>query len=128
MSRHKKYMNLRRKAILAVVIAAFLVSAIAFGFYIGAAYQRGIFRSKSLSITAYLHQIDACAARFFSEFPDRDRVSYAELVDQMKYMPRKQPVLGEDYDALFISRDVDHISVIIPGTYLSVTRRIGYIR
>ena len=119
-------MKLKLNALWALVIAILLAAAIASGFYFGAAYHRAVFRSRSLSVTAYLHQIDASAALFFSEFPDRDQVSYAELVDKMKYMPRKQPVLGEDYDSLFISRNVDHISVSIPRTHLSVIRNVSY--
>jgi hypothetical protein len=119
-------MKLKLKAAWALSIALLLAASIASGFYFGTAYQREVFRSQSLSITAYLHQIDGCAGLFFFEFPERDQVSYGELVDTMKYMPRKQPLLGEDYDSIFISRYIDHISVIIPGTHLSVTRNVSF--
>lgn len=121
-------MKLKPKVIWGFVITIFFTSSVTLSFYFGTAYQKAAFQSKSLSITAHLHQVDSSAALFFSELPDRNEVSYAELVDQRKYIPRKQPVLGEDYNSLIINRDIDHISVIIPHTHLRVMRSVSYSR
>lgn len=103
------------------------LSAVAVGaFLIGAAVQREKYRSISLSITAHLHSLDGAAQMYFEKHKDQDQVSYAQLVDQEKYMHRRTPSLGEDYDSIFISRNHDFIGVQIPRTYFYVMREVSY--
>jgi hypothetical protein len=105
------------------------LSAVAVGaFLMGATVQRERYRSISLSITAHLHGLDSAALMYFEEHKDIDQISYAKLVDQGNYMPRRVSSLGEDYDSIFISRDRDFISVRIPGTHFCVMREVSYSR
>lgn len=78
------------------------------------------FRSKTLSIYAHLRHVTTAADQCFMEHPEKKSVSYSELIDVFKYIPRKQPVLGEDYDSLAVDRESRCVVVRIPGTHLSV--------
>ncbi len=102
---------MNRKVTIAIHAIHICITLVLCGYFLVREFRDVRQRSRTHAVYGALRNIAAAADQCFLENPEKDLVTYKELVEDYGYFRKLPAVMGEDYDDIVIHRSSRVIAV-----------------